>query len=106
MTTCIHADLDGSSGSGDLLRPYLMFDDQDQPVKCSNITCQEGFYCDTDANLTTCKPRCGEWRQDSYSTTIIIDFFIFVSTFFGIIGGIGVLIVAGLRWKRVYVVVS
>ena len=104
----MHAD--GSSGSGDLLRPYLMFDDisrQDQHAElCSNITCQEGFYCDTDANLTTCKPRCGEWRQDSYSTNIIIDFFIFVSTFFGIIGGIGVLIVAGLRWKRVYVVVS
>ena len=68
---------------------------------CSNITCSDGFYCDDGFNA--CIPLCGTWSQYSESVNIAIDFFILLSTCFGMLGGIGVLIVAGIRWKKVYV---
>ena len=68
---------------------------------CSNITCSDGFYCGDGFNA--CIPLCGTWSQYSESVNIAIDFFILLSTCFGMLGGIGVLIVAGIRWKKVYV---
>ena len=68
-------------------------------ANCSEITCCKDFFCDSGSG--TCVPKCGSWSQYSYSQNIAFNILVLTSTCFGIIGGIGVLIIAGLRRKRV-----
>ena len=90
-----------ASGSGVLPFPDVPPETvQGQPMQsCSNITCSDGFYCDD--GLNACTPLCGTWSQYSKSVNIAIDFSIILSTCIGVVGGIGVLIVAGIRRKKV-----
>lgn len=72
-------------------------------ITCNNITCREGFYCIEGANI--CNPNCHTWNQYPRATNIAIDTLVLISASLGIIAAVGVVTVAGLRWKKVYVVV-
>ena len=74
---------------------------QQQTITCNNITCREGFYCIEGANI--CNPSCHTWNQYPRSTNIAIDFLVLTAACIGVVTGVGVLVVAGLRWKKVYV---
>ena len=90
-TPCTHA---GSTSGSSL---------QQQNLTCSNITCREGFYCKEDVNDSSvrCNPSC-TWKQHPHATNIAIDFFVLTSVCIGVVSGVGVLVVAGIRWKNVY----
>ena len=90
------------SGSGDSFLTtveQLPTSLEHQSFECSNITCQEGFYCVADIG---CNPSCASWKQYPQSTNALIDSLLLMSTCIGIICAVGVLIVTGLRWKKVY----
>ena len=73
---------------------------QKQTFDCSNITCREGFYCIEGAGI--CNPSCHSWNQYPHSTNIAIDFLVLMSACIGMVTGVGVVVIAGLRWKKVY----
>ena len=75
---------------------------QQATITCDNITCQEGFYCVNETNK--CNPDCHTWNQHSREANIAIDTLVLFSATIGIIAAVGVVVVAGLRWKKVYVV--
>ena len=68
-------------------------------LTCKNITCREGFFCREDA----CIPSCHTWNQYPRATNIAIDFLVLTAACIGVVSGVGVLVVAGLRWKKVCV---
>ena len=72
-------------------------------VTCNNITCRNGFYCSEGRNgaNAVCIPSCHSWNQYPHATNIGIDFLVLTAACIGLITGVGVLVVAGLRWKRV-----
>ena len=80
---------------------------QQQNLTCGHITCREGFYCREDANnsYVYCNPSCHTWKQYPHSTNIAIDFLVLTSVCIGVISGVGVLVVAGIRWKNVYEII-
>ena len=69
---------------------------------CSNITCQQGFYCEEQGSSATCSPNCYTWTQFPRSTSIAIDFGILLAECIGVISGVATFIVAGMRWRKVY----
>ena len=71
-----------------------------QMPNCSDIICREGFFCDSDIQ---CVPQCGVWSQYSNSVNTAVNTLTLISVCCGVIGGVGVLIVAALRRKKVYV---
>ena len=73
---------------------------QPHTLSCNNITCREGFYCLERATVA-CNPSCHSWRQYPHSTNVAIDFMVILAATIGVITGVGVLTVAGLRWKKV-----
>ena len=77
---------------------------QQQNLTCSNITCHEGFYCKEDASngYIFCNPSCHTWKQYPHATNLAIDFLVLMSACIGVVSGVGVLVVAGIRWKKVY----
>lgn len=79
--------------------PVLM----QQAVTCKNITCREGFFCVEGANTLVCTPSCHTWNQYPRATNIAIDFLVLAAACIGVVTGVGVLVVTGLRWKKVYV---
>ena len=88
-----------AAGSGDIL--LTAPSSASQMLNCSNIICREGFFCDNDTN--ECVPQCGVWSQYSHSVNTAVDTLALLSALSGVIGGVGVLIVAALRRKKVYV---
>ena len=70
---------------------------------CTNITCQEGFYCKDHGSIVICSQGCTTWMQSSPSTNIAVDFAILLAECIGVVSGIAIFIVAGLRWRKVYV---
>ena len=76
-----------------------------QNLTCSNITCREGFYCKEDVNNgninIACVPSCHTWKQYPHATNIAIDVLVLLSACIGVVSGVGVLVVAGIRWKNV-----
>ena len=72
---------------------------------CSNITCQQGFYCKEQGLSAICSPNCYTWTQFSRSTSIAIDFGILLAEFIGVFSGVAIFIIAGMRWRKVYVTV-
>ena len=74
-----------------------------EQTNCSDFSCREGFYCDLETGTNACLPQCGSWSQYSHSLNAALDSLILMSTCCGEIGGIAVLIVAGLRRKKAYV---
>ena len=80
------------SGSGEL--PIA------RPLHCTNISCREGFYCREDS--PSCAPSCRSWMQSPRSTSIAIDFAVLLSECIGVISGVAILVIAGLRWRKVY----
>ena len=74
---------------------------QQETLTCKNITCQEGFFCREDASV--CIPSCHTWNQYPRATNIAIDFLVLTAACIGVVTGVGVLVVAGLRWKKVCV---
>ena len=71
---------------------------------CTNITCQEGFYCKEQGSIVICSPGCTTWMQSSRSTNIAVDFAILLAECIGVVSGIAIFVVAGLRWRKVYVI--
>ena len=72
---------------------------------CTNITCQQGFYCKKqDSEAVVCSPDCYTWTQFPLSVNIAIDSAILLAECVGIISGVAIFSVAGLRWRKVYVV--
>ena len=70
---------------------------------CSNITCQQGFYCEEQGSSSAvCNPNCYTWTQFPRSTSIAIDFVILIAECIGVISGFAIFIVAGMRWRKVY----
>ena len=80
---------------------------QEQNLTCNNITCREGFYCKEDANNsnTLCSPSYHTWKQYPHATNIATDVLVLMSACIGVISGVGVLVVAGIRRKNVYVLI-
>jgi hypothetical protein len=72
---------------------------QRDTLTCKNITCQEGFYCSGE-DAITCIPSCHTWNQYPRATNIAIDFLVLTAACIGVVTGVGVLVVAGLRWKK------
>ena len=91
------------SGSGEILTATLLPSSVQslRAPNCSDIICREGFFCES--NINECVPQCGVWSQYSHSVNIVIDTLTLVSVCCGALGGVGVLIVAVLRRKKVYV---
>jgi hypothetical protein len=70
---------------------------------CNNITCGEGFYCREGANNSHgyCNPSCYSWNQYPRATNIVVDFMVLLAACIGILAGIGVLVAAVVRRKKV-----
>lgn len=73
---------------------------------CSNITCQQGFYCEEQGPSAVCSPNCYTWTQFPRSTSIAIDFGILLAECIGVVSGVAIFIVAGMRWRKVYDTIS
>ncbi len=84
-----------SSGEHSLPLNHTLFD-------CSNITCQQGFYCEEQSSSVTCSPNCYTWTQFPRSVSIAIDFGILLAECTGVISGVALFIIAGMRWRKVY----
>lgn len=69
---------------------------------CSNITCQQGFYCEEQGSSAMCSPNCYTWTQFPRSISIAIDFGILLAECVGVISGVALFVVAGMRWRKVY----
>ena len=67
------------------------------PIKC-NITCRENFYCDDLSNQ--CTPICPDWELNGHAATTALITCIWIFGIIGVLGGIGVLIMYGLRFKQ------
>ena len=95
----------GAPGSGQHASPSTTIiptsPGQRQALTCDNITCREGFYCLELANGLLCNPSCHSWRQYPHATNVAIDFLVLLAVCVGVISGVGVLVIAGLRWKKV-----
>ncbi len=94
------------SGSGFFLTTAdsLLTTVEHQTADCSNITCREGFYCidgTNDVNNAVCNPSCASWKQFSDSINDVFDSLLLMSTCIGLLCGVGVLIVAGIRRNKV-----
>ena len=61
------------------------------------VECSSGFYCTAD---NKCNPDCGSWEQDSHHLVVATDAVVIVSTCIGVVAGVAVLIVTGLRRKQ------
>ena len=68
---------------------------------CSNITCQQGFYCKEQDSSAICSPNCYTWTQFPRSTSIAIDFGILLAECIGVVSGVAIFVVAGMRWRKV-----
>ena len=93
-----------ASGSGFLLTPIESLPtviEHPQSLGCSNITCREGFYCIDGANDAVCNPSCASWKQYPDSVNAVFDSLLLMSVCGGLICGVGVLILAGLRRSKV-----
>ena len=73
---------------------------------CSNITCQQGFYCEEQGSSAICSPNCYTWTQFPRSISIAIDFGILLAECIGVVSGVAIFIVAGMRWRKVYVTIT
>ena len=90
-----------ASGSGFLLTPIESTIEY-QRLDCSNITCQEGFYCIADeVNDAACNPSCASWKQYPDSINAVFDSLLLMSVCVGVICGVGVLVLAGWRRNKV-----
>ncbi len=90
------------SGSGsDFLLPTDEPSIERQRIGCGNITCREGFYCLDGANDAVCNPSCATWKQYPAAMNTAFDFLILLSVCIEVICGVGVLVVAGIRRKKV-----
>ena len=74
---------------------------EQQNLDCSNISCQEGFYCIDRADDAVCNPSCRSWKQYPDSINAVFDSLLLMSVCVGLICGVGVLVLAGLRRKKV-----
>ena len=91
-----HSTSNVNSASGEHQIPFSRIFD------CSNITCQQGFYCEEpEGSSAVCSPNCYTWTQFSRSTSIAIDFVILLAECIGVVSGVAIFIVAGMRWRKV-----
>ena len=67
------------------------------PNKC-NITCRENFYCDDFSNQ--CTPICPDWETYEPAAATALRTCAWICGIIGVLGGIGVLIMYGLRFKQ------
>ena len=93
-----------ASGSGFFLTPIESLPtviEHSQNLECSNMTCREGFYCIDGANDAVCNPSCASWKQYPDSINAVFDSLLLISVCVGVICGVGVLVLAGLRRSKV-----
>ena len=91
-------------GSGMLCSNSIQVEQQNQT--CHNITCRDGFYLKetliANDSVFLCYPSCYTWKQHASLPNFVIDFLVLLSACIGVVSGVGVLVVAGIRWKNVY----
>ena len=61
------------------------------------VNCSSGFYCTAN---NTCNPQCGSWEQHSHDVVVAVDTAVILSACIGVVAGITVFVVAGVRRKH------
>lgn len=67
----------------------------------SNQTCacKEGFYCKNGTNV--CSPECEYWvTNPRIDSNRALDVIVIVANSIGLLSGMLVLLISGLRWKK------
>ena len=81
------------------------------PSSNQTCTCNEDFFCKKINSSArdfhfACVPECGSWEEYPHTTTVIIDVVVILAASIGIVSGIVLLVIAGVRRKKVYVYVD
>ena len=68
-------------------------------------TCNEDFFCKrpNGSEQEFCVPECGTWEEYPHKTVVIIDAVVILAAIIGLVSGVAVLIITGIRRKKVYV---
>ena len=94
-----------AQGSGTLYSTTVQSAQHEQ-----NLTCRDGFYRKENViannSIFFCNPSCYTWKQHTSLTNFVIDSLVLLSACIGVVSGVGVLVVAGIRWKNVYACIT